>query len=160
MAPKFEFTGRATPQQNSIAEKAFDTIANHSRSQMYAAYLNQVNCCKLFRESHQCACLLDGLVVTTKNGVTQTCFEHWGGEIPSFAYHLRTWGEAGVVCTRDLKTPKIANKGIKCMFVGYSLDHTGDCYRMWDPLTGWIHISRDIKWLDKMYFFNTLSNLN
>lgn len=38
------------------------------------------------------------------------------------------------------------------MFVGYSLEHSGDCYRMWDPKMGRIHISRDISWLDKMYF--------
>ena len=88
---------------------------------------------KLFRESHKCACLVDGLIVTTKGGKTQTRYEHWGNQIPSFAYHLRTWGEAGVVCLRDLKTPKIHDKGITCMFVGYSLDHTGNCYRMWDP---------------------------
>ena len=124
MAPTFEFTGRATPQQNSLAEKAFDTITSRSRSQMYAAHLNEVNRYKLFWESHQCACLIDGLVITTKNGVTQTRFEHWGDPIPSFAYHLRTWGEAGVVCTRDLKTPKLHYKGIECMFVILYISHT------------------------------------
>lgn len=50
----FEFTSRATPRQNSLAEKAFDTISSKSRSQMYAANLNEVNKYKLFRESHQC----------------------------------------------------------------------------------------------------------
>lgn len=44
----FEFTSRSTPQQNSLAEKAFDTIAARSRSQMNAANLTE--------ESHQCAC--------------------------------------------------------------------------------------------------------
>ena len=97
------------------------------------------------KKSHQSACLTDGLGVITKNGVTQTRYENWNGQIPSFAYHLRTWGEAGVVCLRDLKTPKIHDKGITCMFVGYSIAHTGNTYRMFDPKTGRIHISSDIK---------------
>ena len=33
----------------------------------------------------------------------KTTFEHWNNEIPKFAYHLRTWGEAGVVSLRDIK---------------------------------------------------------
>ena len=44
------------------------------------------------------------------------------------------------------------DKGITCMFIGYDLDHAGDCYKMYNPLTGKYHISRDIKWLNKMYF--------
>ena len=160
LAPTFEFTERATPQQNSLAEKAFDTITSRSHSQIHAAHLNEVNKYKLFKESHKCACLTDGLTVLTLNGKTQTRFEHWSGKLPAFAQHLRTWGEAGVISTRDLKTPKIHDKGITCMFVGYSLKHAGDCYRMWDPLTSRIHMSRDIKWLDRMYFSNQPSTLN
>lgn len=40
------------------------------------------------------------------------------------------------------------------MFVGYTLEHAGDCYRICDPKTGRIRISRDISWLNKMYFSN------
>jgi hypothetical protein len=36
------------------------------------------------------------------------------------------------------------------MFVGYALDHAGDCYRMWEPQTGRVHESRDIIWLKQM----------
>ena len=38
------------------------------------------------------------------------------------------------------------------MMVGYALDHAGDCYRMYNPITKGIHQSRDIKWLNRMYF--------
>ena len=93
-------------------------------------------------------------------GKTQTRYEHWNGKIPPFAYHLRTWGEAGVVCLRDLKTAKIQDKGITCMFVGYSIQHPGNTYRMWDPNTSRIHTSRDIKWLNRMYFTNNRFNHN
>jgi hypothetical protein len=51
-------------------------------------------------------------------------------------------------------TPKIEDCGVQCIFVGYALGHTGDTYRMWDPKTGGIHVSRDIIWLNQMYYKN------
>jgi hypothetical protein len=38
------------------------------------------------------------------------------------------------------------------MFVGYALNHPGDCYRMWDPETGGIRESRDVIWMKRMFF--------
>jgi hypothetical protein len=38
------------------------------------------------------------------------------------------------------------------MFVGYCLNHAGNTFRMWDPDTKRVHLSRDIVWTGKMYF--------
>jgi hypothetical protein len=38
------------------------------------------------------------------------------------------------------------------MFVGYSLDHTADCYEMWDPATSRVHQTQDVIWLNRMYY--------
>jgi hypothetical protein len=38
------------------------------------------------------------------------------------------------------------------MFVGYSQSHSSDTYCMWDPRSKRVHITRDIRWLNKMYF--------
>jgi hypothetical protein len=38
------------------------------------------------------------------------------------------------------------------MFVGYSLDHTADCYEMWNPATSRVHQTRDVIWLNQMYY--------
>jgi hypothetical protein len=39
------------------------------------------------------------------------------------------------------------------MFVGYSLDHTADYYEMWcDPATSRVHQTRDVIWLNRMYY--------
>ena len=46
---QFEFTSRATPQQNSLVEKAFDTISGRSRSQMNATNLSEILRYKLFK---------------------------------------------------------------------------------------------------------------
>ena len=66
----------------------------------------------------------------------------------------RTWEEVGVVPLRDMKCPKIQDKGLTCMFLGYSLEHAGNCYRMYNPSTGKLHISRDVKWSNRMYLKN------
>ena len=68
------------------------------------------------------------------------------------AHHLRTWGEAGVVTVRDIKTSKLMDKGITCMFIGYCLDHAGDCYKMYNPQTDRYHITRDVKRLNRRCF--------
>ena len=38
------------------------------------------------------------------------------------------------------------------MFVGYALNHDGDCYRMWDPRTEGVHVTRDVIWLKRMFY--------
>lgn len=96
--------------------------------------------------------MLDGLHVIEVDGVKDTRYKHWCGANPAFVSNLRTWGEAGTVTVKSLATPKIADRGIQCMMVGYPPDHTSDCYEMWDPATGGVHTTRDIIWLKRMYF--------
>jgi hypothetical protein len=43
------------------------------------------------------------------------------------------------------------------MFVGYSKDHPGDTYRMFNPTTGGIHDTRDLIWLRRMFYQKALS---
>ena len=38
------------------------------------------------------------------------------------------------------------------MFVYYMDDHDGDVYGMWNPNTGRVTVTRDIFWLQRMYF--------
>jgi hypothetical protein len=49
-------------------------------------------------------------------------------------------------------TPKLYDKGVKCIFIGYSNDHAGDCYLMWDPKTKCMHSSGYVIWLRRMYY--------
>ena len=54
--------------------------------------------------------------------------------------------------TRKKSTPKICDRGVTCMFVGYNTDSGDDVYRMWNPKTKIIHRTRDIIWLRRMYY--------
>jgi hypothetical protein len=75
--------------------------------------------------------LLGGLVVVELNGLHDTRDGHCFGSNPKWASELRTFGEAAVV--KEKKSDKTTDHGITVVFVGYSLDHTSDCYRFWNP---------------------------
>ena len=62
-------------------------------------------------DSYTTSLLLDRLVLITKNGLKKTRFKQLNNKVPKFAYHLRTWGEAGVVTVRDIKTSTLMDKG-------------------------------------------------
>ena len=73
---------------------------------------------------------LDEMVVETIGGETKTCIEHSGDKIPGWMNSPKVWGEAGTVKTFDHMTPKLKNKGIHCMFIGYSTDRSEQCFNI------------------------------
>ena len=135
-----------------MIEKKFDTLASRARATMSGANVPPEIRKHVCKECINCCTHIDGLIVREINGEVKTRYEHWGGQLPKFAKYLREWGEAGIVCVRDIKTSKLTNKGKLCIFVGYSPQHAGDCYRMFDPVTKRIHTTRDIKWLNRLLY--------
>jgi len=81
---KFEFTGRDTPQRNHLAEVGLATIAARGRAIMSSTEIPKEFRHKFWREAFQTSTYLDGLTLTTVNGVTKTRFEHWEGKLPRF----------------------------------------------------------------------------
>lgn len=148
----FEETARDTPQQNSLAEKGFSTIACRGRAMMNIANVPKEVRFILWIKAFDTAGKLDGLVQIEIDGVTQSRYKHWTGKDPVWANHLRTWGEAGTVKVSSKMTPKVLDRGIQCMFVGYPNNHAGDVYEMWDPKTKRVRTTRDIIWLHRMYY--------
>ena len=57
------------------------------------------------------------------------------------------FGRVGYV-TLGTKPAKLDKKAIKCVMIGYSSDHPGDTYRMYNPLTKKVINSRNIRWAD------------
>jgi hypothetical protein len=159
---QFEFTVRDTPQQNHYAELGFTVLANKGHAVMHRANIPLLLCYKIWQEAFKTVTLLDGLIPSRLlhglipiqiDGVTVTCYVHWGGRNPpAFAKHLKTWGEAGTVKLKITATSRVADRGAQCMMVRYAIDHGGDCYRMWDPTTARVHKTRDVIWLRCMFF--------
>jgi hypothetical protein len=149
----FEFTPRCTPQHNSLAETGFATLMKRARAIMADANIPMNFRYRLYPEVIRTAAKLDSLAVINIRGIEKTRFQFYNNdEEPRWASKLRTWGEAGVVKLKDLATAKLEDRGRTCMFVGYAADHSADCYRMWDPLTSRLHVSRDVVWLRRMFF--------
>jgi hypothetical protein len=150
---KFEFTVRDAPQQNHLAELGFAHLVNYGRALMARANVPMSIQYKVFtQEAFKTATFLDGLTVIKIGNNEATRYEHWCGKNPEFSEYLRTWGEVGTVKIKTNATPRIGDRGVQCMCVGYSLDHTADCYEMWDPATSRVHQTRDVIWLNRMYY--------
>jgi hypothetical protein len=49
-------------------------------------------------------------------------------------------------------TPKIADRGTQSVLIGHSKDHDADCYEMWYPKTNRVYTTRDVMWLNRMYY--------
>jgi hypothetical protein len=73
------------------------------------------------------------------------------GSKPKLPESLRTFGEIGVVTTKNDIKGKLTNRGTPCIFMGYSLNHAHDAYRMLNMDTKKIINSRDIVWMNQVY---------
>jgi hypothetical protein len=149
---EFEFTPRDTPQHNHLAELRFASIANKGRALLSAANVPMKVRLKVWVKAFEHATNLDSLIVMPINAKTATRIEHWCGNLPKWVSHLHTWRESGTVKTKIKTTPKLAGRGIQCMFVGHSKDHDGDCFDMYYPKTNSVDTTRDVIWLNRMYY--------
>jgi hypothetical protein len=70
---------------------------------------------------------------------------------PKLPTRLRSFAEIGVVTIKVNIQSKLKNRGTSCMFVGYSVHHTNDAYRMLNLDTKSIIQSRNIIWLNEEY---------
>ena len=60
---KFEYTARATPQQNSVVEKKFNTLASRARATMSGANIPPEIRKHVCKECINCCTHIDGLIV-------------------------------------------------------------------------------------------------
>eukprot|EP00957_Ditylum_brightwellii_P138425 10550537-Ditylum_brightwellii.AAC.1 len=54
--------------------------------------------------------------------------------------------------------PKLADCGVPCMLVGYALNHEDIIYRLWNPNSSNLHITRGVAWLKCMYYQQKTGN--
>ena len=148
----FEYTSAGTPQHNALVEKFFETIYNRTRATMVFANIHMsikhILCKMLVIHLTN----LFNLEIVTKDGVDKTRFEWWGIDLPPFTQFLHPWGIAGVVFIKTTATKKLEERGRRMMYVGASTVHSGDTFRMFDPNSERIHLTRDVKMLRKMFY--------
>ena len=148
---KFEYTGRSTPQHNGMVERAFATITSRVRAMMKEAGIEGKMKTKLWAECVRTATILDGFLVEKSKDNCK--YELFYGRKSELIPHLRSFGEIGIVFDYKGKKmrKKMEDRGFAAIFVGYAPDHAGDVYRMYNPVTNRVIVTRDVKFLGKYY---------
>ena len=86
----FEFTTRATPQQNSLVETGFAHVLNKARALLIEANVPYLQRYKIIQEAFITATKLDRFAVTKVGKELKTRYELFSGQNPEFINHLRT----------------------------------------------------------------------
>jgi hypothetical protein len=146
---KFEFSVPRTPQQNGKVERKFQTFFGRIR-----AILNSAGLKDHLRSGvcAECAMTVTYLSNITSIKEKMICpYQPLFGNKPRLPERLRSFSEIGVVTTKNDIQGKLINRGTPCMFMGYSINHAHDVYRILNIETKKIIISRDIVWMNTVY---------
>ena len=132
-----QLTAPYTPQQNGVSERKNRTIVESARCMLHYAGLSY----KFWAEAVSNAVyVLNATGTSSLNG--KVPFEAFYGKKPSVG-HYRTFGCDCYGFISKEKRTKWAPKSCKCYFLGYSSQTKG--YRLFDPKTGKVIVSRDVK---------------
>ena len=148
---KFEFTAPHTPEQNEKVEQKFATLYGKVRSMLNWARLTENMRNGLWA---QCALLATQLEnILYKPGNKKSASELFYGKNPTWIQNLNFFGEIGIV--HDGQNAKIRGKlsdrGIECMFIGYSDDHAANVYKFFNLNKQSVIMSRNVIWLKQNY---------
>ena len=146
---KFEFTSPKTPQQNGVVERAFATLKGRVRSMLNFAGMQDAKRIQLWCEAANTATKINNILV--KNNYDPCAHEKVYDQLPGYVHKLRVFGEIGIVSNTGDITSATQDRGIKCIFLGYADDHSGDVYRFYNMRTGKMILSRDVIWVNKTY---------
>ena len=115
-------TAPYTPQQNGVAERKNRTLKEMINSMLCYSGLSE----GFWGEAMLTACYLLNRVPNKRNKITP--YELWHKKPPKLSY-LRVWGCRAVVRLTDPKMKTIGQRGIDCVFLGYSENSV--CYRFY-----------------------------
>ena len=145
----FEFTSPRTPQQNGVVERAFATLKGRVRSMLNFAGIQDAKRIQLWCEAANTATKITNILV--KNNYDPCAHEKVYDQLPGYTHKLRVFGEIGIVSNTGTISSATQDRGLKCIFLGYAEDHSGDVYRFYNMRTGKIILSRDVIWVNKTY---------
>jgi hypothetical protein len=146
-----ELTARKMPQQNSKAKIAFPVIMTLTRSMLIAIQVPDLQRFKLLPEVVMTAMFLNNLVLVTLNGESKTRWEHSGVKLPAWVKNIWTSEEAGTI--KEGMNGKVLDRGVTMLFVGHNNNHSGNCYRIYNPVTSRrMVITCNAIWLWRMFY--------
>ena len=141
-----EYVAPNTPQHNGVVERRFVTDRDRAMAMMLAARFNQKTQDLLRCEAISTASKIGDSII--RPGKTKSAYEMFYGKPSPILPHLVQFGRIGFVTDRTSIKKKWTSKAQKCIMVGYAEQHSGDTYRMFNPTTRSIILSRDIRWAE------------
>ncbi|KAJ3701279.1 hypothetical protein LUZ61_004984 [Rhynchospora tenuis] len=130
-------TAPYSPQQNGVAERKNRTILDMVRSMLKSKNMPK----EFWAEAVQCAVYFQNRCPTASLE-KMTPQEAWCGVKPAVS-HLKVFGSVAYAHIPDQRRTKLDDKGKKLIFIGY--DERSRAYKLIDPATNKIHISRDVQ---------------
>ena len=143
---KLEYTSPHTPQQNGVVERAFATDTRRLHAMMIQSRLNKAICNKLWPMGIKMLERITNMSPNSQNPGRKTPNEYFPDEEEKLYKHLKEFGRIGFVTIRDKIKGKMKSRSKRCVMVGYAENHTDDTYIMYNPATGKVILSRDIRW--------------
>lgn len=143
----FEYTAPDTPQQNGRVERRFPTLYGRVRAMLQNIGAS-INNKRLWAEAANTATDLDNMLI--KQGETMNSFHKFFGKgvksiIPMNS--AKTFGEMVVVAKRNKVKAKLDDRGKTCIWLGYAKDHAIGTYRVYNPRTNKVSLTRDVTFL-------------
>ena len=133
---KRQLTAAYTPQQNGVAERRNQTIMNLVRSTLTERKMPK----EFWAEGVKWITYVLNRSPTSALQ-DQTPEEVWSGIKPNVK-HFKVFGCIGHVHIPEAKRVKLDNKSCKCVFLGISEE--SKAYRMYNPISKKITVSRDV----------------
>ena len=143
---ELEFTAPNTPQFNGIVERRFAVLTEKAKAMLTAAKFTPGARKLLWAEAVNTSNFIYNIMIPSKREESPY-FMLWGKPSPRLR-KLVEFGRIGYVAVRTKIKRKMAPKAFKAIMVGYSMQHSSDTYRMFNPNTKKIFHSRDIVWSD------------
>lgn len=134
-----DYTVPYTPEQNGLAEKLNRTLVERTRSLLLQSNLSK----EMWGEAVLTAAYFGNRLPTHAN-IKKTPIELWTGSKPNLN-NIRIFGCVAFAHIPDQLRHKLDSKSKKCIFVGY----TKNGYKLWDPLTKTVFVSRDVIFNEK-----------
>ncbi|MCH81779.1 hypothetical protein A2U01_0002571 [Trifolium medium] len=134
-----EVTAPYTPQHNSLAERRNITILDMARSMLKQKNMPH----KFWGEAVNTAAYILNKCPTKKLKL-KVPEEAWSSRKPSVK-HLKVFGSLCYNHVPDVKRSKLDDKSETMIFIGY---HPTGAYKLFNPITNKVVISRDVKVID------------
>jgi hypothetical protein len=143
----FEYTAQNTPQQNGHVERQFPHLFGQVRAMLRDISIS-INYKRLWAEAANTAMDLSNMLL--KRGETTNSFHKFFGKGVQSFYPMnsaKTFGEIVVIANRKNVKAKLDDRGKMCIWLGHAKDHAIRTYRVYNPKTNKVSLTRDVTFL-------------